>query len=155
MKKTHLRKISDEKVIDKDTGELIDSKVHRYIMENDTEFYLTYCKVLGLMEDMGIGEVKTLAWLVNNLQFNNNMVSVSLGVKEKISVEMGVSISSVSNALPKLVKKGILYREECKENSRGAVYYIHPEYFWKGDLAERKRKLKYVLEVIVQNKENK
>ena len=101
IKKTHLRKISDEKVIDKDTGELIDSKVHRYIMENDTEFYLTYCKVLGLMEDMGIGEVKTLAWLVNNLQFNNNMVSVSLGVKEKISVEMGVSISSVSNALPK------------------------------------------------------
>ena len=104
------------------------------------------------MEDMGLGEVKVLAWLVSHLQFNSNMVSIPMGIKSKIASDMGISISSVSNALPKLLKKGILYRDG-DNNGRSSVYNINPEYFWKGDLAERKRKLKYVLELVMKNKD--
>lgn len=140
-----LRKHFSEIRIDSETNEVIDEKVHRYLVDSDTEFYITYCKVLGLMEDMGLGEIKTLAWLVSHLQFNNNMISASVGVKRKIAEDMKISVNSVSNALVKLVKHGILYRDN-KSSGRDAIYFIHPEYFWKGEIAERNRKLKYVLE---------
>jgi hypothetical protein len=140
-----LKKHYSEISIDSATGEVIDEKVHRYLIDNDTEFYITYCKVLGLMENMGLGEIKTLAWLVSHLQFNNNMISASIGVKRKIAEDMKIGVNSVNNALVKLVKCGVLYRDD-NSSGRDAIYYIHPEYFWKGEVSERNRKLKYVLE---------
>lgn len=144
--KPYLKKQTTDRVIDTKTGEVIDEKTHKYLVENNAEFYLTYCKVLGKMEDMGLGEVKTLAWIASNLQFNSNMVCVSMGVKKKIAAEMNIGTNSISNALVKLIKKGILYRDK-DSGGRDAIYYIHPEYFWKGDLTERKKKLKYVLQI--------
>lgn len=136
-----------ERTIDTDTGEVIDEKSLQYLAENEKEFYITYCKVLGLFKDMKLGEIKTLAWLVSNSHFNNNMVVVTSGVKKKISNEMDISIGSVNNSLTPLVKKGILYRDADSSERRDGVYYINPEYYWKGDLKERKKALRIVLGV--------
>lgn len=149
-----LKRHHTDSVIDSETGEVIDQKTHSYLVGNNTEFYITYCKVIGLMEDMGLAEVKTLAWLVSNLQFNNNMISVSMGIKKKIATDMGIGISSINNGLVKLVKRGILYRQK-DYGGRDAIYFIHPAYFWKGDVSERNKRLKYVLEVGVARVDSK
>lgn len=146
MSKTHLKTKITERDIDTDTGEVISEKTISYIAENEKDFYITYCKVLGLFKNMKLGEIKTLAWLVSNSNFNNNMVVITSGVKAKIAAEMGISSSAVNNALKPLVENRILYREENCEGKRDGVYYIHPEYYWKGSLQERKKMLKVVLE---------
>lgn len=149
MSKPKLRKHFHERIVDSATGEIIDEKVHQYLVGNDTEFFITYCKVIGLMEKLNEGDIKTLAWLVSNLQFNSNMVSASVGIKKKIAEEMGIGVSTVSNALVRLVRHNILYREKGG-GERDAIYFIHPEYFWKGDIAERNRKLKYVMQIGIE-----
>lgn len=152
MSKTHLRKLTTDRIIDAGSGEQLDEKTIHYIVENEKDFYITYCKVLGLLKGMKLGEIKTLAWLVSTSHFNNNMVVVTSGVKKKIASEMDISISAVNNALAPLVEKNILYRDTDSSSRRDGVYYIHPEYYWKGSLAERNKMLRIALEL---NKESK
>ena len=147
MAKSHLRTKLTDRVVDADTGELMDEKTIHYIVENERDFYITYCKVIGLLKDMKLGEIKTLAWLVSTSHFNNNMVVVTSGVKKKISEDMDLSISAISKALAPLVEKGVLYRDGDADKRRDGVYYIHPEYYWKGSLAERKKMLRIALEL--------
>lgn len=147
MSKTHLKTRITDRVID-EGGQVLDEKTVSYVVENEKDFYMTYCKVLGLIKDMKLGEIKTLAWLVSNSHFNNNMVVVTGGVKEKIAADMDISVSTVSNSLKPLVKKKILYRGNDVNAKRDAVYYIHPEYYWKGSLAERKKMLRIALETL-------
>lgn len=153
MSKTHLKNRITDRVISED-GEVLDEKTINYIVENEKDFYITYCKVLGLLKDMKLGEIKTLAWLVSTSHFNNNMVVVTSGVKKKIAQEMDISISAVNNALAPLVEKEILYRDSDSGNRRDGVYYIHPEYYWKGSLAERKKMLRIALEAVGKKKED-
>lgn len=147
MVKTHLRTRITDRTINED-GEVLDEKTVSYLVENERDFFMTYCKVLGLLKDMKLGEIKTLAWLVSNSHFNSNMVVVTGGVKQKIALEMGVSVSTVNNAIGPLVEKKILYRDPNSNKSRDGVYYIHPEYYWKGSLAERKKVLRLALELL-------
>lgn len=152
MSKTHLRPRLTDRDIDTDTGEVMDEKTIHYIVENEKDFFITYCKVLGLLSGMKLGEIKTLAWLVSTSHFNNNMVVVTSGVKKKIALDMGISISAVNNALAPLVEKDILYRDSDSSSRRDGVYYIHPEYYWKGSLAERNKMLRIALEMKKQQK---
>jgi predicted transcriptional regulator len=147
MSKAHLKSRITDRTISED-GEVLDEKTVSYLVENEKDFYMTYCKVLGLMKDMKLGEIKTLAWLVSTSHFNNNMVVVTSGVKKKIAQEMDISESAVNKALAPLVEKEILYRDSDASNRRDGVYYIHPEYYWKGNLAERKRMLRIALETL-------
>ena len=146
MSKSHLRSKITDREIDTETGEVLDEKTIHYIVENEKDFYITYCKVLGLLKDMKLGEIKTLAWLVSTSHFNNNMVVVTSGVKKKIAHDMEISVSAVNCALAPLVEKNILYRDNDSASRRDGVYYIHPEYYWKGSLAERNRMLRIALE---------
>lgn len=147
MSDAHLRRKITDRVVDLDSGEVVDEKTIRYVVENEKDFYITYCKVLGLLRGMKLAEIKTLAWLVSNTSYNSNMVVVTSGVKLKISKEMDISPSAVNNALLPLVEKGILYRDLDRGSKRDGVYYIHPEYYWKGSLAERNRMLRIALEM--------
>ncbi len=146
MTKAHLKRKITDRVID-ENGVVLDEKTISYLVENEKDFYITYCKVLGLLKDLGLGEIKTLSWLVSNSSFNNNMVVVTSGVKKKIAEEMGISANTVNNALGPLVEKEILYRDTDSGNRRDGIYYINPEYYWKGSLAERKKMLRIALEL--------
>lgn len=152
MAKSFLKTRITDRIIDTETGEQLDEKTVSYIVENEKDFYITYCKVLGLLKDMKLGEIKTLAWLVSTSHFNNNMVVVTSGVKQKIANDMDISVSAVNCALAPLVEKNILYRDSDSSSRRDGVYYIHPEYYWKGSLTERNRVLRIALEL---NKESK
>lgn len=144
-KDARLKGLVKQQVIDVSTAEVIDEKSITYIEEDDKEFYMTYCKVLGLMEGFGAGEMKVMAWMIGNMQFNQNKVVITGEIKDDISREMGISVSTISNALTKLLKTGLLYRSEGSQRNRSGVYLINPEYHWKGDLRERQRMLKLVL----------
>jgi len=146
MAKTHLKTRIKDRTISED-GEVLDEKTVSYVVENEKDFYITYCKVLGLLKDMKLGEIKTLAWLVSTSHFNNNMVVVTSGVKQKIAKDMDISISAVNKALAPLVEKEILFRDKDSSVRRDGVYYIHPEYYWKGSLVERAKVLRIALEM--------
>ncbi len=152
MSKSYLKSRITDHYINDETGEYMDEKTVSYVVENEKEFYITYCKVLGVLKHLKLGDIKTLAWLVSTSHFNQNMVVVTSGVKKKISEDMDISVSAVSNALPVLVQNKILYRDSDSSSRRDGIYYIHPEYYWKGDLAERKRALRIVLEKEKKNK---
>lgn len=131
-------------------GEVLDQTTDTYLVETEKEFFLFYCKAISLFKDLKLVEIKLLAWMLGSCGFNSNRVVITSGVKEAISKEMGIDTQSISNALPKLVKANVLYRDN--NGRRDGVYYIHPEYFWKGDISERNKKLKYVLELTYEKK---
>ena len=145
--KAHLRPKVTDRVVDTESGEVLDEKTISYIIESEKEFYMTYCKVLGILKDMKLGEIKTLAWMVSHTTFNDNTVVLTGGIKRKIAEDMAISESAVNNALAPLVAKGILYRSEDVKVRRDAIYYINPEYYWKGSMENRRKMLKLVLEL--------
>lgn len=145
--KAHLRPKVTDRVVDTESGEVLDEKTISYIIESEKEFYMTYCKVLGILKDMKLGEIKTLAWMVSHTTFNDNTVVLTGGIKRKIAEDMAISESAVNNALAPLVAKGILYRSEDVKIRRDAIYYINPEYYWKGSMENRRKMLKLVLEL--------
>lgn len=150
--KTHLRPLITDRIIDSDTGEVMDEKTVHYIIENEKEFFLTYCKVLGLLKNMKLGEIKTMAWIVSHTTFNDNTVVLTGGIKRIIASDMGISVSVINNSLAPLVEKGILYRNSDAKDRRDAIYYINPEYYWKGTQENRQKMLRLVLELTEKRK---
>lgn len=141
-----LKKKGTDRVISLD-GEVLDEKTIFYLAENDKQFYMTYSKVLSVITKYNLtgSDVKLLAWLAGNMDFNSNRITVTIGTKRIIAKEMDLSTGGISNSLGHLVDSGILYREKGSEKRRDCMYFINPEYYWKGDLSARNRVLKLVL----------
>jgi len=133
--------------VDTDTGEVIDTtiKTDKIVVDSKEAFFITYARVLGLYKDLSGVQIKVLSWLIlNQTSFNSNRVTVTKVIKELISEQMCISFSAVNNSIKPLVDKGVLIRQG---SARSATYLINPLYYWKGDLGERKKELKFLLEV--------
>lgn len=143
-KKPRLQQRLRDRVIG-EGGEILDEVVDKYLADSHNEFFLFYVGAITLLKDLRLPEIKVLAWMMGHISFNSNLVVITKPVKEMIAADMDLALGSINNALPKLVKAGLIYKNEGAK--RDGCYYIHPEYFWKGDISERNKKLKYVLEL--------
>jgi len=136
--------------VDAETGEVVgvDVKKETILVSTKEQFFITYARMVGMYKELSGVQIKMLSWLIiNQTAYNSNRVTITGEIKKIISREMSISLSAVNNAILPLVKKNILIREG---GPRSATYIINPEYYWKGDLKERNKSLKFVLEILYE-----
>lgn len=91
-------------------------------------------------------EMKLMALIWRDCEFNlensnvGNKVIALKAQKETWATEIGMSLSNVNNTITKLVAKDLLILE-----SR-SIYYLNPNYFFKGFTKDQPAVLKTVLE---------
>ena len=128
-------------------GELYTAEKHiQVVIEEDKGFMLMCNYMFGMINGLdSIVDVKVMNWINENLQFNENIVTLNKYWKDKIKEATGYSGSAIDRSIGVLVDKGYLVKDiTCK---RCAIYEVNPTYIWHGDREKRSGKLKMVLEV--------
>lgn len=147
MKKNFLKTGSTDTtlIIDKQTSEImgVDIKKHKYLANTKEEFFLMYSSILGLFMQMEQSEIRVYGFLlryVGNVEF-----AINKQLREEIAKQSTLNERTVYNTLDKLVRKGLLHKDN-------KLYRINPEYAYKGSTDKRKSYLKYLLELKCEDK---
>lgn len=122
------------------------------IVQSDQEkFFLTYAHIVGVIQGFSsISDIKAFYWIMNNLQFNETIISLTRYFKDRMSEDIGLSKSAIEKSIYNLCKCEILIKDTKAQ--RSAVYHVNPTYAYYGDNKERKKNLKIVLEMKQYNR---
>lgn len=133
--------------IDKETGEIIeDSKIIRKKVSTQ-EFMQVYLNdISGLLGIENKSQMFVLVELWKLAQFDTNQVVIIKGIKQQIADNIGIAYKTVDNHIVKLCKLNLLIRKET------GIYFLNPQYFFKGYLENRPKILKLVLEYRTEEK---
>ena len=71
--------------------------------------------------------------------YPGNRVVVNKQIKDEIVFKTKLADSTVKNALTSLVKKNIVF----KDDKYKGVYYLNPQYFFKGKVTDRTKCIKH------------
>lgn len=125
-------------------------KKFQIVEEDDQTFRMTFSEfVVFLNSSDSLVDVKVFNWILENMGYNDDQITLTKPNKEKISEFTGVSYSAVEKSITSLSKKQILVKDV--RYPRGGTYHINPTYAWYGDREVRKGRLKFVLELIQNN----
>ena len=132
--------------IDSETGELLgqdlDIKHTKILVSSEEQFAVIYSDIITAMEGLST-PTKTLFTYIN---INTNEITLVKHKIEQLSKEADIAVSTIKKSITDLVKKGILIK-------RGSgVYLINPKYYWRGTINNRKKSLKYILELEFKSK---
>ena len=146
----YLKQVSEriEKGVDKD-GVINDYKTKQKVLvpSKGFEYSMWYCSLTPIISDISeLSVLKVLVWLCNDLKFNDYEVNLSKYYKEKIVDEMKISFSAVGNAIGVLRKYNIIIPVPGHE--RSAIYFLNPEFVWKGYTAERSKAQKKIFTLL-------
>lgn len=92
--------------------------------------------------------VLKLAWLTStyyadsDYQYPGNMVHCNKNFRELVKTKTGLSESAIKTAISSLVKKFMLLKDS---NCKG-IYYLNPNYFFKGSISDRTKVIKHTIE---------
>lgn len=122
---------SEGVLINRDLTTLKDVKGDEFI-----QVYLT--DMSGMMNITSKGELRVLLhfWKYSTYVTDDqigNMVTINSRIMADISKEMDVNVQSVRNIVVGLKKKGLI----IADNSCRGVYYLNPQYFFKGYSSDR------------------
>lgn len=131
--------------LDSETGEIIEQsteiKHHKIVVDSDESFFWTYNALLSILQDLTKTEIKLLQYACLNAQWNKNIVSFGKPVCEDIKKSYDISYQTVKDTVSSLKTKNIFI-------PLGSGYYrINPRYYWRGNSSERKKTMKFILEV--------
>lgn len=137
-------------VVDTTTGEVLSTVIQTKTVRksiSSKEFMQIYLEDLsGLFRLENKTEIKLMSLIWRDCEFNlentniGNRVIALKAQKEQWAKEIGVSLSNVNNTVTNLVKKDLLILE-----SR-SIYYLNPEFFFKGFSKDQPAVLRTVLE---------
>lgn len=134
---------------DSETGEITDTeedvKHQKIILDDKESFAIVYASIIGALDNLDKASRNVLDWCVINSNYNSNKIALAKPNRKEISEKYGVGDSTVKNCIAKLKKKKILIA------IGSGIYRINPKYFWRGDKHERKKTMKYILEVECKN----
>jgi len=135
--------------IDQNTGELLDvellDKSQTIIVDDSAAFSMLYGKIIGLVDGLDNTSIKVLIWSIINCSYNTNVVNLTKPMCTEIGKEYGLTYGSIKNAVSKLSKQNVLIA------MGSGSYRINPRYSWRGNSNERKKTMKYVLEIECPN----
>ncbi len=97
--------------------------------ENFIMIYLS--DMNSLFKIKGETEHLIITWMWENIGWNNSPVFIDKFIKEEIAKIGGVKPQSISDAITRLINKGLLIK------NRRLNYSLNPKYFFKGDRKER------------------
>lgn len=156
MKKSHMMESEKVERVDPLTGEILQvesKKLVKLSMTEEDEFYMVFCKTIaGVYELNYADDLKMIIKLNQIAEFNSGRVSISAGMRQSISTELGIHTSNISKSLKRLTDKMLI------SGDRGE-YVINPKVFWKGDRKMRqdvlrKEGLRFTMEFKIEPNEN-
>jgi hypothetical protein len=71
-----------------------------------------------------------------------NKISLDEELRDTIKIKTNLAAGTIRNTITSLVKKKML----LKDSRYKAVYYLNPEYFFKGKISDRTRIIKNIIE---------
>lgn len=146
-KKPYLKEVKQS--VDAQTGEIVSQEF--IAVEDEADYALIYCRIAAVFKDLRSSDVMVMALLMCRMNWNNEAFYITIDLKREMAEYMKVSVGSVSNAISRLLKEGILVHDTTR-SAKSCRYMFHPQYIYKGSLTERRKKLKYVLELSLHNK---
>ena len=142
-----------EKITSTPDGEILDSSIevkgNSIVFNDKTQFVMMYMDVIGLLKNINTTCTQILVWCAFNCEYNTNEVNLTKFKCKSIEAEYGIKYQTIKNCISKLHKCGAI------TPLGGGNYRIHPDYFWRGSSDEKKKKLKYILELEYKNKLSK
>lgn len=140
------KKVGVERVVDKDTAELLatnDLYIDQAYKDED-EWFQGFRSLIRAVLNLDGNEVKVLLWCAIEAHLNTNEVVLPRLIKERMAAEIGLSMGGIDNALGRLVKKGHLHRL-----GRG-VYHLDPNTTWRGTFDKRVKQVDIFLRYTVK-----
>lgn len=125
-------------------GNVISEEKKFFKKVNVRDFIQVYLDDMsGLLGIKSLAEQQVLAWFWKfsqypNDEFDCNYVSLSSLLFEKLQESTGLKPQSIRNTISALSKKRIL----IKDSKRRGIYYLNPQFFWKGKLSDNTRNMR-------------
>lgn len=131
--------------VDTETGEMLqttmDVKHHKIVVDDRETFAFQYSSIMGVFKELSGRDIKVLTYCSLNSERGTNRISLTKVITEEIATIYDTSYNSVKNSITVLKKKMILMP------LGSGTYRINPRYYWKGSSDERKKTMKYILEI--------
>ena len=142
--KEHLRTaVTKEVNTINEHGELIaqDLDKIKYVAGSTDEYFMIFSGAIALLEKgMTDAEIRLYAHILNHYSTGAD-IGMSKQVRIGISSKIDLNERTILNCLSSLTERHLLYLV------RKGVYKINPRYAYKGSLENRKKDLKFMLEV--------
>lgn len=153
--------IEEKTIIDKETGEILDTQVtsNKEInftrkVKNYNEFIMVYLEdISSFLKIENATQIKVLALIWRDASYNNpelnegNTIAILKDDKERWATEINVNTRTIDNALSTLVKKELLI-SVCK-----GKYKLNPKYYFKGSNTDRTKILNVHVNYEFENQE--
>lgn len=136
---THVKTTSTE------DGEVVRQEIDIYkVVSGKDSFMRVFLEdISGCLKITRADDFKVLLSLWKRSEWNTGRVVIIRGIKEQIAKEIGQekTVQVVSNSIARLHKLSILIREDT------GIYYLNPDYFFKGYDTEINKTKEYVFSI--------
>ena len=137
--------IGTKEMIDKETGEVIETLIIEKNIEQDYNFYKVWLlDLLNILEVVGTKKMKVVNYIFENLNTQENLF---IGTHLEISKKLNVSRPVVSQTFGLLESSGLLIKRQ------NGVYMINPSLVVRGNSGKRKNLLVKYNNIKKNNKE--
>lgn len=124
-----------EHVIDHTTGEILTTSKEFTISTTTEDFFFVFLSYLGMLYELKNAlDIHVLAFMMENVQFNKNIVSLTIAKRKELIAKIGVSKQNLSHSLKRLKEKGLVSGED-------GDFFVNPELMWRGSTKERDKLL--------------
>jgi len=121
--------VGKKKLLDQETGELIDSEVIVKNVEQDFNFYKVWLlDMLNILEIVGNKKIKVIDFLFKNMRKEDNTISVTY---REVAEKAGVSLPIVTETFRILQDTNFLVKV------KNGLYMINPDLVVKGNTGKR------------------
>lgn len=118
---------SIQKQIINEDGEILRSEEEKTInWGSEPNYVKLYLDNILYLSDLPKGLNSVLASLLKRMSYGNQLV-INAALKRQIAEEIGLSVSSINNAITKFVKGNLLERIDT------GLYLVNPHLFGKGE----------------------
>lgn len=121
--------VGEEKFMNMETGEIIETVIVQKDIEQDYNFYKVWLlDLFNILELVGTKKMKVVNYILDNMNTQNNTF---IGTHEKIAKELNISRPVVSQTFKALQEANLLRKIQS------GVYMINPDIIVKGKTGKR------------------
>ena len=131
-------------------GEILSAEVKTIKTVSAEQFCQIYLRDNEEFYKLSKAESNVLAvlWYTSNYyedkdrELPGNKISLDEELRDTIKIKTNLAAGTIRNTITSLVKKKML----LKDSRYKAVYYLNPEYFFKGKISDRTQIIKNIIE---------
>ena len=128
-------------------GEILSAEVKTIKTVSAEQFCQIYLRDNEEFYKLSKAESNVLAvlWYTSNYyedKDRGNKISLDEELRDTIKIKTNLAAGTIRNTITSLVKKKML----LKDSRYKAVYYLNPEYFFKGKISDRTQIIKNIIE---------